>query len=49
MLKNDLFGLFQIDEIRDNDNGTGLKEGGIEIGKSTSAFHIRDALALSFA
>ena len=42
-------GCFRIEEIRGNDNETGLKEEGIEIGKSTSAFHIRDALALSFA
>ena len=39
----DLFWCFRIEEIRDNDNATGLKEGGeIEIEKSTVAFHIRD-------
>ena len=27
-LKKDLFGCFRIDEIRDKDNETGLKEGG---------------------
>ena len=27
-LKKDLFGCFKIEEIRDNDNETGLKEGG---------------------
>jgi len=26
--KNDLFGCFRIEEIRDKDNETGLKEGG---------------------
>ena len=45
-LKNDLFGYFRIEEIRDKDNETGLKEGeGIEM-STTVAFHIRDALAL---
>ena len=27
-VKNDLFGCFRIEEIRDKDNETGLKEGG---------------------
>ena len=27
-VKKDLFGCFRIEEIRDNDNVTGLKEGG---------------------
>ena len=27
-VKKDLFGCFRIEEIRDNDNETGLKEGG---------------------
>jgi len=36
-------GVFRIEEIRDNDNETSLKErGGIEI-SNYSAFHIRDA------
>ena len=29
MLKNDMFGCFIIEEIRDKDNETGLKEGGV--------------------
>jgi hypothetical protein len=42
-VKKDLFGCFRIEEIRDKDNETGLKEGsGIEI-SNYSAFHIRDA------
>ena len=42
-VKKDLFGCFRIEEIRDNDNETGLKEGGgIEM-SIYSAFHIRDA------
>ena len=42
-----LFGCFRIDEIRDKDNETGLKEGGgIEM-SIYSAFHIRDARSLS--
>ena len=41
-VKKDLFGCFRIEEIRDNDNGTGLEEGGgIEM-SIYSAFHIRD-------
>ena len=42
-----MFGCFRIEEIRDQDNETGLKEGGgIEM-SIYSAFHIRDdALAL---
>ena len=47
-LKKDLFGCFRIEEIRDKDNETGLKEGGgIEI-SNYSAFHIRDARSLRF-
>ena len=42
-LKKDLFGCFRIEEIRDKDNETGLKEGGgIEM-SNYSAFHICDA------
>ena len=42
-VKNDLFGWFRIEEIRDNNNEIGLKEeGGIEM-SNYSAFHIRDA------
>ena len=41
-VKKDLFGCFRIEEIRGNDNATGLKEGGgIEI-ETTVLFHIRD-------
>ena len=37
-VKKDLFGCFRIEEIRDKDNETGLKErGGIEM--STTVFH----------
>ena len=44
--KKDLFGCFRIEEIRDKDNATGLKEGGgIEM-SNYSAFHIRDCTAL---
>ena len=47
MSKKDMFGCFRIEDIRGNDNETGLKEGGvIEIEISTSAFHIRDALSI---
>ena len=46
-VKKDLFGCFKIEEIRDKDNATGLKEGGgIEM-SNYSAFHIRDARFLS--
>ena len=39
-------GAFRIEEIRDKDNETGLKEGGgIEM-SNYSAFHIRDARSL---
>ena len=39
-------GCFRIEEIRDKDNGTGLKEGeGIEM-LIYSAFHIRDARSI---
>ena len=40
-LKNDLFGCFRIEEIRDNDNKTGLKEGeGIEMSTTVLPFTI---------
>ena len=40
--KKTCLGCFRIEEIRDKDNETGLKEGGgIEM-STTSAFHIRD-------
>ena len=53
-----MFGCFRIEEIRDKDNETGLKEGGgIEMSTTVqgggiemsnySAFHIRDARSLS--
>ena len=47
-LKKDLFGCFRIEEIRDKDNETGLKEGGEIENVNYSAFHIRDALSLRF-
>ena len=41
-LKKDLFGCFRIEQIRDKDNETGLKEGeGIEM--STTVLPLRDA------
>ena len=46
-VKNDLFGCFRIEEIRDKDNETGLKEGGGIKMSIYSAFHIRDARSLS--
>ena len=47
-LKNDLFGCFRIEEIRDKEYETGLKGGGgIEM-SNYSVFHIRDC-TLSFA
>ena len=39
-LKKDLFGCFRIKEIRDNDNETGLKEGG-GMEMSTTVLHSR--------
>ncbi len=46
----DLFGCFRIEEMRDNDNATGLKEGrGIEIEKLQLLFIYAIAHALSFA
>ena len=43
-----VWGVLDIEEIRDNDNATGLKEGGgIEM-SIYSAFHIRDARSLRF-
>ena len=45
-VKKDLFGCFRIEEIRDDGNATGLKEGGgIEM-SIYNAFHIRDARSL---
>ena len=38
-LKKDLFGCFRIEEIRDRDNETGLKEGGGIENRNCSAFH----------
>ena len=47
-LKKDMFGCFRIEEIRDKNNETSLKEGGgIEM-SIYSAFHIRDARSLRF-
>ena len=46
--KKDLFGCFRIEEIRNEDNATGLnKGGGIEM-SIYSAFHIRDARSIRF-
>ena len=43
-----MFGCFRIEEIRDKDNETGLKEGeGTEM-STTVLFHIRDARSLRF-
>ena len=40
-LKKDLFGCLRIEEIRDNDNATGLKEeGGIEMSTTVLLFTI---------
>ena len=44
-LKKDLFGCFRIEEIRDKDNETGLKEGG-GIEMSTTVLHSRAAPSL---
>ena len=44
-LKKDLFGCFRTEEIRDKDNETGLKEGGV-IEMSTTV--LRDARSLRF-
>jgi len=45
-VKKDLFGCFKIEEIRDKDNETGLKEeGGIEM--STTVLPLRAMLAPS--
>ena len=41
-LKKNLFGCFKIEEIRDKDNETGLKEGG-GIEMSTTVLPLRDA------
>ena len=45
-LKNDMFGCFRIEEIRDKDNETSLKEEGI-IEMSTTVLPLRDARSLS--
>ena len=42
-VKKDLFGCFRIEEIRDKDNETGLKEGGV-IEMSTTVLHSRYSL-----
>ena len=46
-LKNDLFGCFRIEKIRDKDNEIGLKEGG-SIEMSTTVLPLRDARSLRF-
>ena len=43
-LKKDLFGCFRIDEIRDKDNETGLKEGGCHRNVNYSASITRCSL-----
>ena len=44
-LKIDLFGCFRIEEIRDNDNETGLKEGGgIEMSTTVLSIYAMHAL-----
>ena len=43
--KKTCLGDFRIEEIRDKDNKTGLKEGGIEM--STTVLPLRDARSLS--
>ena len=44
-LKNDLFGCFRIEEIRDKDNETGLKEGGgIEMSTTVLSIYAMHAL-----
>ena len=43
--KKNLFGCFRIEEIRDKDNKTGLKEGGV-IKMSTTVLPLRDARSL---
>ena len=45
--KKTCLGCFRIEEIRDKDNETGLKEGGGREMSIYSAFHIRDARSLS--
>ena len=46
-VKKDLFGCFRIEEIRDKDNATGLKEGG-GIEMSTTVLPLRDARSFRF-
>ena len=45
-LKKNMFGCFTIEEIRDKDNETGLKEKGV-IEMSTTVLPLRDARSLS--
>ena len=45
-VKKDLFGCFKIEQIRDNNNETGLKEGNVTEMSTTVLFHIRDARSL---
>ena len=46
-VKKDLFGCFRIEEIRDKDNETGLREGG-GIEMSTTVLHSRAAPSLKY-
>ena len=46
--KKTCFGCFRIEEIRDNNNEIGLKEGGVIEMSTTVLFHIRDARSLRF-
>ena len=46
-VKNDLFGCFRIEKIRDNDNETGLKEGGgIEMSTTVLSIYAMHAPSL---
>ena len=48
-LKKDLFGCFKIEEIRDQDNETGLKEeGGIEMSTTVLSMYAMHALPFAF-
>ena len=47
-LKKTCLGVLRIEEIRDKDNETGLKEGWRNRNLNYSAFHIRDARSIRF-
>jgi len=46
-VKKDLFGCFRIEEIRDKDNETGLKEGEV-LEMSTTMLPLRDAHSFAY-